>query len=189
MLATLVGGRKDSDQLPIRKLLYPVHHTLVRAYDLVDVVVLAERVDAVRPKFNDVPTLVGVTDVVGQNALFFVIVSGVTPQNIHHQQVFLELHLVDDFEWTLQLLDVCHFIEGCAYAAVQTQDPVVDQRSHRQLLEHAVERIEDGKLLIDGVLSQPGATLVRKPEIVVYKLVFVITTQQMDTFRLLAFEC
>jgi len=72
VFVALVRGRKDCDQLPISEVLDAVHHTLVRADDVVDVVVLAERLHAVRPELHDVATLVRVAYMVGEDT--FVIV-------------------------------------------------------------------------------------------------------------------
>lgn len=188
MFVAIVSGRKYSDQLTVSELLNAVHDTFVRADDVVDVVVLAEGLDAVGAELDDVAALVGVADVVGQDALILVGVGGVGPEDVDDEQLVAVLHLVHDLERPLELLDVVQLVERGADAAVQAQDLVVDQRRHRHLLEDAVEGVEDRVLLVEGVLAEPQAALVREAEVVVDVLVLVVAADHVDAVRLLALE-
>ena len=76
--AAVVGRRKQGDQVPLRKPLKPVHHALVRAHDELQVVVLAERFDAVGPKRDEArPARARL------HTLDRVVGGGVRPQQVH----------------------------------------------------------------------------------------------------------
>lgn len=76
--AAVVGRRKQGDQVPLRKPLEPVHHALVRAHDELQVVVLAERFDAVGPKRDEArPARARL------HTLDRVVGGGVRPQQVH----------------------------------------------------------------------------------------------------------
>jgi len=96
VFSAVVGRAKDSNQLAICELLDAVHDALVRSNDLVQVGLAAETGYAVGPELDDVAALVRVAHAVGVDALLFVRVSGVAPEDVHHQQVLLSLDLVHD---------------------------------------------------------------------------------------------
>jgi len=142
MFIAVVSSAEYRNQLSIRKLLYAIHDTLMRTDNLFHVVLLAETLHTVRTELDDVPSLVGVTHVVGLNAHVLVSVSRVTPEDIHHQEVFLALHFMHDFQGTFQFVQISHFIQCSPNAPVQTEDAIVNECSHWQIVEDIVDGVE-----------------------------------------------
>lgn len=138
MFVTLIGCRKDSDQLSICKLLYSVHYTLMCSDYIFKVILLTKAFYPIRTEFDNVSGLIRITNMVGLNAFVFVRVGRVTPENVDHQQVLLTLDFVYHFQRALEFVDVTHLVQRGPDAPVQAEYPVVDDCSHRQLFKHSI---------------------------------------------------
>jgi len=77
--AAIVSGREHSKELAASKALEAVHHTLMRSQDVFSLVVIQELLDSVGPEFHNVSGAVRITDEIGLDTQFGIIISRIAP--------------------------------------------------------------------------------------------------------------
>lgn len=85
----------------------------------------------------------GIPHYVLMDPSLFVIFRGIGPENVHNQFLYRSLHFVNDFQRSLYLINLFNFFIRRSDSSMNTQNLLVNQRSQRHVLEHAVYRVED----------------------------------------------
>ena len=106
MLSAIVSSRENCDQLPCCKPLEPVHNTLMCSYDQAQLVLLQELLDSVRSEFDDVTSASWISDSVLLDAQLSITISGIRPQDIDNELLFGSLDFMDDFQGSLELINI-----------------------------------------------------------------------------------
>ncbi len=176
--AAVVSRREHCEQLTPSKSLEPVHHTLMRTQYVFRFIVVEELFDAVGAELDDVAGAVGVSDKVGLDAQFKIIVGGVAPQNVDYELLLRGRYLVDNLERSLDHLDLLDRHQSRADAAMQTHDFILDQSRKREPVEKLIDFVEH-TVGLGRVFTQTVRALLGKTKGIVYPLVLMVASQQM----------
>ena len=95
--SAVVSRAENGNQRASCKAFEAIHHAFVGPHDQTQIVVIQELLHPVRAVFNDVSGSGGVADDVGLDSQISIGVSGVAPEDVHDQLLFLGVHIVDYF--------------------------------------------------------------------------------------------
>ena len=182
--AAVVSGRENSEQLARSEPLDSVHHALVSPQNELHLIVVKELLHSVRSELHNVSRSIWISDKVRLDSKFGVAVSGVAPQNVHHQLLLRSRHLVDNLQWSLNEFNLIKRDKGGADASMETDDLFFDDCAERQPVEQVVDLIEHG-VRLGRVFPQSVAALLGEPERIVDPLVFVVSSEKMDLLGVL----
>ena len=85
--------------------------------------------DTIRSKLDDVTCAVRISDEVRLDSQVLITVCWVRPENIDNKLLLGCGHLMDDLEWSLDLLDLVKAQKRAANATVQADNFLVNDRS------------------------------------------------------------
>lgn len=106
-----------------------IHHALMGSENELDFVVVQELLDSVWPELDYVACSIGVSDEVGLNTEFLVIISGVAPQYVDHQLLFRSRHFMDDFQGSLDHFNLLETDQSASYSTMETHYSFFDDCS------------------------------------------------------------
>lgn len=102
--------------------------------------------------------------------------------------MLIRFRILNDFQWSRDLLDFFDRAESRANASVQTQDGVFHDCGEWHVLKDFVESLEDGIRIVD-VFSEFDRTFVCEAHCFVQASVFHVTAEQVDLIEILEFQC
>ena len=183
----VISRREYREELAASEALEAVHDALVGSQDKAAPVGIEEVLDAIGSKLDDVSCAVRITDEVRLNAQVLITVCRVRPENVDDELLLGRGHFVDDLERSLDLLDLVQAQKCAANATVQADNFLVNHRSQWKPVKQIIDFVKDG-VDVGWFFTQATAALFSEAESIVDPLVLVVTSQQVDLFRILDFE-
>ena len=89
---------------------------------------------------------------------------------------------MDNLERPLDLLDLLQIEKGATDTTMQANYFFIDDSAQRQPIEQIVHLVEDG-VKISRLLTQSAAAFLGETENIIYPLVFMIASEQVNLFR------
>ena len=129
MTTAVVGCREYREELAASEALEAVHDALVGSQDKAAPVGIEEVLDAIWAKLHNVSCAVRVTDEVGLNAQVLITVSGIGPENINNELLLWSGDFMDNFQRSLNLLDLIKAKQGASDASMKADNFVIDHCS------------------------------------------------------------
>ena len=143
MATAVVCGRENCEELTTSEPFEAVHDAFVRSQNKSTSIRVEEVFNAIRSKLDDVSCAVRISDEVRLDSQVLITVCWVRPENIDYELLLGRGHLMDDLEWSLDLLDLVKAQKRTADATVQTDNFLVNDRSQGQPIEQIVDFVED----------------------------------------------
>lgn len=144
MRAAVVSAGADRNTLAIGESVHTILADLVTSNHDLQLVHLEEFVDEVRAEERHIVLFKGISCDVRMNSQNIVILSRVTPKELHSSLLSLVVDLSEgDLERPLYLFDVLNLLESGAYTGMNAENFVictliVDNGGKRQILKHVV---------------------------------------------------
>ena len=129
MTTAVVGCREYREELSASEALEAVHDALVGSQDKAAPVGIEEVLDAIWAELHNVSCAVRVTDEVGLNAQVLITVSGIGPENINNELLLWSGDFMDNFQRSLNLLNLIKAKQGASNASMKADDFVIDHCS------------------------------------------------------------
>ena len=125
----VISRREYREELAASEALEAVHDALVGSQDKAAPVGIEEVLDAIWAELHNVSCAVRVADEVGLNAQVLITVSGIGPENINDELLLWSGDFMDNFQRSLNLLDLIKAKQGASDASVKADDSVIDHCS------------------------------------------------------------
>ena len=103
----------------------------MRSQDHRQIIILQEIANSVRTEFHNITSSIGISDEVRLDANLMIIVSGIRPQNIHHQLLLLSRDLMNDLKRTRNASNLADVSDSRANATMQTDYFILDDSRKR----------------------------------------------------------
>ena len=129
MTTAVISRREYREELTASEALEAVHDAFVGSQDKAAPVGIEEVLDAIRAELHNVSCAVRVTDEVGLNAQVLITVSGIGPENINYELLLWSGDFMDNFQRSLNLLDLIKAKQGTSDASMKADDFVIDHCS------------------------------------------------------------
>ena len=94
---------------------------------------------------------------------------------------------MDDFKRSLDLFNLIQAQQSATNAAVEANDPLIDDGGQWKPIEQVVDFVEDG-VDVSWLFTKSTAAFFSEAESVVDPLILVIASEQMDLIRELDFQ-
>ena len=143
MTTAVISRREYREELAASEALEAVHDALVGSQDKAAPVGIEEVLDAIRAELHNVSCAVRVADEVGLNAQVLITVSGIGPENINDELLLWSGDFMDNFQRSLNLLDLIKAKQGASDASVKADDSVIDYCGQGKPVEHFIHFVED----------------------------------------------
>lgn len=129
MATAVVCGRENCEELTASEPFEAVHDAFVRSQHKSTSIRVEEVFDSIRSKLDNVSCAVRISDEIRLDSKVLITVCWVRPKNIDYELLLRCGDLMDDLEWSLDLLDLVKAQKRATNATVQADNFFVNDRS------------------------------------------------------------